>query len=71
MAVSQANYILSGGKKLWLFFDWNGDGKKDIIDDFIEYKSYEEFSKNNKNQKVIHILIIKKGVASILRKIAY
>ena len=30
--------------------DWNNDGKKDIMDDLIEYKIYEESVKgNNKN----------------------
>ncbi len=29
--------------------DWNNDGKKDFMDDFIEYKIYEESMKNNNN----------------------
>ena len=36
------------------FFDWNGNGKKDIMDDFIEYKSYEEFTKNKNNSSYSH-----------------
>ncbi len=28
------------------FFDWDGNGKKDIADDFIEYQIYEECTKD-------------------------
>ncbi len=30
------------------FYDWNHNGKKDLQDDFLEYKIYEECQKNNK-----------------------
>lgn len=30
------------------FYDWNGDGKKDFTDDFIEYNIYKR-SMNNRN----------------------
>ena len=44
------------------FFDWNGDGKKDWQDDFIEYQIYKDineekdesdysFSSSNKSSK--------------------
>ena len=36
------------------FFDWNGDGKKDMMDDFIEYKSYEEFTKDENGSSYPH-----------------
>ncbi len=29
--------------------DWNNDGKKDFMDDFIEYKIYEESTKSHNN----------------------
>lgn len=29
------------------FYDWNRDGKKDFIDDFIEYQIYKESTGNN------------------------
>lgn len=29
------------------FVDWNGNGKNDIQDDFIEYQIYQECMKNN------------------------
>lgn len=33
--------------------DWNGDGKKDVLDDMIEYGGYENFSspENNSSNK--------------------
>ncbi len=32
------------------FYDWNKDGKKDIVDDYIEYNVYKESTKNNSSQ---------------------
>lgn len=31
------------------FYDWNKDGKKDIVDDYIEYNIYKESTKNKTN----------------------
>lgn len=31
------------------FFDWNGDGKKDFTDDFIEYQVYKQSTSKNYN----------------------
>lgn len=31
------------------FNDWNKDGKKDFVDDYIEYNIYKESTKNNNN----------------------
>lgn len=31
------------------FFDWNGNGKKDLQDDFIEYNIYKQSTQNNNN----------------------
>ena len=31
------------------FYDWNGNGKKDFADDFIEYHIYKESTSNNKH----------------------
>ncbi|MBE7044462.1 MAG: hypothetical protein E7397_02955 [Ruminococcaceae bacterium] len=29
------------------FYDWNQNGKKDMQDDYLEYKIYQESTKNN------------------------
>lgn len=29
------------------FYDWNGDGKKDFSDDYIEYQIYKKSTSNN------------------------
>lgn len=29
------------------FYDWNRDGKKDFVDDYIEYNIYKESTKDN------------------------
>ena len=29
------------------FFDWNKDGKKDFVDDYIEYNIYRESTKDD------------------------
>ena len=31
------------------FYDWNKDGKKDFVDDYIEYNIYKECTKDNDN----------------------
>ena len=31
------------------FYDWNGDGKKDLMDDFIEYNIYKRSMENSNN----------------------
>ena len=31
------------------FYDWNGDGKKDLVDDCIEYTIYKNSTENKKN----------------------
>ena len=31
------------------FYDWNGDGKKDLMDDFIEYNIYKRSTENSNN----------------------
>ena len=31
------------------FYDWNGDGKKDFTDDFIEYQVYKQSTSKNTN----------------------
>ena len=29
------------------FYDWNHDGKKDFVDDYLEYNIYKESTENN------------------------
>ena len=29
------------------FYDWNRDGKKDLVDDYLEYNIYKESPENN------------------------
>lgn len=29
------------------FYDWNRDGKKDMVDDYLEYNIYKESTKDN------------------------
>lgn len=31
------------------FYDWNQDGKKDLIDDYIEYNIYKQSTGKNSN----------------------
>ena len=31
------------------FYDWNRDGKKDFVDDYIEYNIYKECTKDDNN----------------------
>ena len=31
------------------FYDWNKDGKKDFVDDYIEYNIYKECTKDDDN----------------------
>lgn len=33
------------------FFDWNGDGKKDFTDDFIEYNIYKNTMNHSNNYR--------------------
>lgn len=30
-----------------VFYDWNRDGKKDMVDDYLEYNIYKESTKDN------------------------
>ena len=32
------------------FYDWNRDGKKNFVDDYIEYNIYKENTKDNYNR---------------------
>ena len=32
------------------FYDWNRDGKKNFVDDYIEYNIYKESTKDNYNR---------------------
>lgn len=39
--------IMTGGKVIMAFYDWNKDGKKDVQDDFIEYNIYKEYTQDD------------------------
>lgn len=32
------------------FFDWNGDGKKDLVDSFMEYQFYKDSASKDSNK---------------------
>ena len=34
------------------FYDWNGDGKKDFADDYMEYNIYKRSTENSNNGRI-------------------
>lgn len=54
MEVKIMKIISEGREEFYMaFFDWNGDGKKDFTDDFIEYHIYKQStSKKSDNSYV-------------------